>query len=317
MGKFRFWAGILLISLLGLIGFYLADFLPLPSPFTRVWTQIVYILLGMLIGVGIFARISAWIVHHATRLLKYLVARLASEIINQFTHLASRGWRALPTPGEKSDLEGIGLEALGIGGKQMEVGKAIILDTSSIIDTRVLEVARTGFLSGLILVPNFVLLELQQVADSADPLKRTRGRRGFEVINDLKKVKGIKVDVWDKEIAGKSVDDKLVRLGKILRGRILTCDFNLNRVAKIQGVDVLNLNELSNALKTLPIPGEKLKIRIVQEGKDKDQGVGYLSDGAMVVVKEGASLLGSEAQVEVTKILQGAAGRMIFGKVAS
>jgi len=173
---------------------------------------------------------------------------------------------------------------------------------------------KTGFISGLILVPRFVLGELQQVADSKDDLKRQRGRRGFEVIEELKKNKGIRVEVWDKDQSGKLVDDKILNLAKSLHGKIITTDFNLNKVASLANIGVLNVNDLSNAVKALALPGEEIEIKIVHLGKDTSQGVGYLPDGTMAVVAEGADQIGKTITVEVTKSLQIPAGRMIFGK---
>ena len=307
MSKFNFWGRVVIACLFSLLGLFLSNILPLPAPLTVNQSRALYIILGFLTGLITFAPLTTWIIRTVTQLAKQLVTKLAVEIINQFTHLSSRGLSLLPA---------IAKEESERGEKQSNFSRVIILDTSGIIDGRISGVAKTGFLSGIILVPNFVLTELQQVADSADDLKRARGRRGFEIISELKKIKGIKVEVWDKDVAGKTVDDKLVCLGKILHGKIFTCDFNLNRVAKVHGVDVLNLNELSNSLKTLPVPGEKFKVKILQEGKDRGQGIGYLPDGAMVVVKDGSTLLGKTAEVEVTKILQGPSGRMIFGKIA-
>lgn len=303
MSKFRFWGTLAVAALFGLIGYIIGSLIKLPPPFTPLQPREFYALAGVMVGLLTFGRIAAWVVRTVTRIAKNITTKLAFEIINQFTSLASRGWPFSLVPAQ----------APGDPDRELLSG-AIILDTSSIIDGRVLEVAKSGFLSGVILVPNFVLTEVQQVADSADDLKRNRGRRGFDIINDLKKVRGLHLEVWDKELTGKTVDDKLVRLGKILHGRILTCDFNLNRVASLSGVAVLNLNELANSLKTLPVPGEKMKIKLIQQGKDKNQGVGYLPDGTMVVVKDASALLGQEIEVEVTRLLQGPAGRMIFGK---
>lgn len=302
MSKFRFWGTVAIAALFGLAGYLAGSFLKLPAPFTSGQSKEFYALLGVLIGLLTFGRIAAWVVRTSTRIARNVASRLAFEIINQFTQLASRGWPFSPMP---------------VSPNKQSLSGALILDTSSIIDGRILDVVKTGFLFGVVIVPNFVLTELQQVADSADELKRGRGRRGFEIIDDLKKVHTVHLEVWDKEITGKSVDDKLVRLGRILRGKILTCDFNLNRVASLSGVTVLNLNELANSLKTLPIPGEKFKVKIIQPGKDKNQGVGYLADGTMVVVKDASSLVGNDTDVEVTRLLQGPAGRMIFGKISS
>lgn len=192
--------------------------------------------------------------------------------------------------------------------------RPLILDTSAIIDGRILEVAKTGFINGLILVPKFVLTELQQVSDSADNLKRQRGRRGFEVVEELKKIKGVKIEIWDKDAAGKQVDDKLLSMAKNLNGRIITTDFNLNRLASVSNLSVLNVNDLSNAVKVVALPGENLDLKIVHLGKDKEQGVGYLEDGTMVVVTEAAEKIGQTLKVEITKNIQTPAGRMIFAK---
>lgn len=279
--------------------------LPLPSPYDN-YSRLIYAVLGVLIGLSTFARFSTWVVGTTTRLIRELGMWITTEIINQFTTLASRGWKVTPTPGEVGDSEA----------KRVGSSGSVILDTSSIIDGRVLDIARSGFLSGLILVPEFVLTELRLVADSADPIKRARGRNGFEIVEKLKKTAGVRVEIWDKELSGKTVDDKLIRLGRILHGRVLTTDYNLNREARVAGVKVLNINDLTNALKTLPIPGEKLSIKITQQGKDDHQGVGFCPDGTMVVVKDAADKVGQEQKVEVTKIIQGPAGRLIFGKVA-
>mgnify|MGYP001565853353 CR=1 FL=1 len=192
--------------------------------------------------------------------------------------------------------------------------KPLILDTSAIIDGRILDIGQTGFIAGFILVPNFVLTELQQVADSSDSLKRARGRRGFEILEELKKLKGAKLQVWDKGQNGKTVDYQLVNLAKSLYGRIVTCDFNLNKLASVSGISVLNVNDLANAVKAISLPGENLVIKIVHLGKDRSQGVGYLADGTMVVVAEAADRIGQEIKAEVTKNIQTPAGRMIFAK---
>lgn len=192
--------------------------------------------------------------------------------------------------------------------------RPLILDTSAIIDGRILDITRTGFVSGLILIPKFVLTELQQVADSSDSLKRARGRRGFEIVEELKKVKQIRVEVWDKEQNGKTVDEKLLNLAKSLHGRIITTDFNLNKLASVSNINVLNVNDLANAMKIVSLPGESLEIKIVHLGTDQNQGVGYLEDGTMVVVTEAADKIGQTIKVEVTKNIQTPAGRMVFAK---
>lgn len=191
-------------------------------------------------------------------------------------------------------------------------GAVSVLDTSAIIDGRILDIVRTGFLFGVLVVPQFILDELQRVADSSDDLKRQRGRRGLEILDELKKEKGIKLEVHPAEDNGKGVDHQLLALAKRLKARLVTVDFNLNKVASIADIKILNINELANAIKTIVLPGEKLAIKVVQEGKEEGQGVGYLKDGTMVVIEDGGDLIGREVSVEVSRILQTAAGRMVF-----
>jgi uncharacterized protein YacL len=195
-------------------------------------------------------------------------------------------------------------------------GRSVLLDTSVIIDGRIADISRTGFISGIILVPRFVLNELQHIADSADVLRRNRGRRGLEVLNRLQKESAVPVRFTDMEVSGaREVDDKLVILGKQLNCAIITNDYNLNHVAQLQGVSVLNINELANAVKAVFLPGETLHVNILQEGREPGQGVGYLEDGTMVVVDEGHRHLNEEVMVIVTKVLQTTAGRMIFARI--
>jgi uncharacterized protein YacL len=193
-----------------------------------------------------------------------------------------------------------------------------LLDTSVIIDGRIADIARTGFLSGTLLIPRFVLNELQYIADSPDSLRRQRGRRGMEVLAQLQKDTTTPVRISDIDVEGvREVDDKLVILARQLRCPILTNDYNLNRVAELQGVAVLNVNELANAVKSVLLPGESLAVNIIQEGKEVGQGVGYLDDGTMVVVEDGRDMLHNKVNVMVTKVLQTAAGRMIFARLGS
>lgn len=194
-------------------------------------------------------------------------------------------------------------------------GRRVLLDTSVIIDGRIADIAQTGFISGPMLVPSFVLLELQHIADSSDGLRRQRGRRGLDILNRLQKDSTIPIRITDLDVEGvRDVDDKLVILAKQLRAPIVTNDYNLNRVAELQGVTVLNINELANAVKTVFLPGETLDVTVIQEGKETGQGVGYLDDGTMVVVEEGKDLIDNTVAVVVTKVLQTAAGRMIFAR---
>ena len=196
-----------------------------------------------------------------------------------------------------------------------EASRTVLLDTSVIIDGRIADIAHTGFLSGTLLIPRFVLNELQYIADSPDSLRRQRGRRGMEVLSRLQKETIIPVRISDIDVEGvREVDDKLVILARQLRCPILTNDYNLNRIAELQGVAILNVNELANAVKMVLLPGEPLIVSIIQEGKEAGQGVGYLDDGTMVVVEDGRSYLNREVTVTVTKVLQTAAGRMIFAR---
>jgi uncharacterized protein YacL len=193
--------------------------------------------------------------------------------------------------------------------------RRILVDTSTIIDGRIYDIARTGFLPGRLLIPRFVLNELQYVSDSADNLRRQRGRRGMEVLSELQKDANIPVTITDIDVEGvREVDDRLVVLARQLNCPILTNDYNLNRIAELQGVKVLNINELANAVKAILLPGESLEMAIIQEGKEYGQGVGYMEDGTMVVVEDGHKFIGHTIKITVSKVLQTAAGRMIFAK---
>ena len=196
-----------------------------------------------------------------------------------------------------------------------KMNRTILLDTSVIIDGRVADIAKTGFLPGTMLIPRFVLLELQYIADSSDAMRRQRGRRGMEVLSELQKGSAVSVRISDIDVDGvKEVDDKLVILARQMKCPILTNDYNLNRIAEIQGVTILNINELANSVKSVVLPGEILQVTVIQEGKEFGQGVGYMEDGTMVVVENGNKYLNKELHVSVTKVLQTAAGRMIFAK---
>lgn len=194
--------------------------------------------------------------------------------------------------------------------------RSILLDTSVIIDGRIADVSQTGFLEGTMLVPRFILSELQHIADSSDPLRRNRGRRGLDILNRLQKDPVVPIAITDLDAPeAKETDTKLVAVARQINAAILTNDFNLNKVAELQGIKVLNINELANAVKTVLLPGESLQIRIIQEGREADQGVGYLDDGTMVVIEDGRRHIGREITVDVTRVLQTVAGRMIFAQV--
>jgi uncharacterized protein YacL len=247
----------------------------LPRPFSQILPIAVAIVLAYL-GVVIF------------------ISR-QNDILSIFSFLPSKGLDSRNRAGDNS--------------------RTILLDTSVIIDGRITDIAHTGFLSGTLLIPRFVLAELQHIADSGDKLRRQRGRRGLEVLANLQKDPRLPVNISDIDVEGtREVDDKLVILARQMHSPILTNDFNLNRVAELQGVTILNINDLANAVKAVFLPGEELAVRIIQEGREARQGVGYLDDGTMVVVQDGSDLLGQDVQTSVTKVLQTAAGRMIFAK---
>ena len=200
--------------------------------------------------------------------------------------------------------------------RQDQKDDIILLDTSVIIDGRIADICKTGFLDGKFIVPRFVLKELQQIADSSDSLKRERGRRGLDIIGKLQKNSNIDVKIHNDDFPDiKEVDLKLVRLAKVLSAKIFTNDYNLNKVSEIQGIRVLNVNELANSLRPVVLPGEMIEIRLIKEGKEYNQGVGYLEDGTMVVVDNGRRMIGQNVNLVVGSVLQTAAGRMIFAKL--
>lgn len=279
----------LFASLLGLIvGLIIAALLAfplslLPSPFGRVMPFIGVVILGYL-GVSVFVMRQ-------------------NDLFAVFS--AIRGGGSAASASSTSDTPN----------PNWAENRTILLDTSVIIDGRIADIARTGFLPGSLLIPRFVLNELQYIADSPDSLRRQRGRRGMEVLAQLQREPTIPVRITDIDVEGvREVDDKLVILARQMRCPILTNDFNLNRIAELQGVTILNINELANAVKSVMLPGEVLCIRVIQEGKEPGQGVGYMDDGTMVVVEAGREHIDKEVNVLVTKVLQTAAGRMIFAR---
>ncbi|HAK89189.1 MAG: hypothetical protein A2X55_03815 [Nitrospirae bacterium GWB2_47_37] len=190
-----------------------------------------------------------------------------------------------------------------------------LLDTSVIIDGRIADIIEAGFLEGTFIIPQFILQELQYIADSPDPMRRTKGRRGLDILHRVQKMSNIKVKIVEEDFPKiKEVDAKLIALARLLNAKVITNDFNLNKVAQLQGVSVLNINELSNVLKPVVLPGETLSLFIVKEGKEYNQGVAYLDDGTMVVIENARKLIGKNVEVVVTSVLQTTAGRMIFAK---
>lgn len=199
--------------------------------------------------------------------------------------------------------------------KKVKIERPLILDTSAIIDGRIVDIAKTGFLDGTLVVVSCVLEELQKIADSKNTLKRNRGRRGLDILEELKREENLPFRIVPCKVLNvETLDLELLKFTKRLQGRIVTTDYNLNKVAKVSGVKVLNVNELANMVKTVVLPGEELTIRVVQKGKEKGQGVGYLPDGTMVVVEEGEDLIGQEMATVVERLFQTEAGRMIFVK---
>jgi uncharacterized protein YacL len=201
--------------------------------------------------------------------------------------------------------------------RELKGSKPCILDTSVVIDGRIADVVETQILDSPLIMPKFVISELQGIADSSDRLRRSRGRRGLDILNRLRSDPKIELQIFDRdlpEFAGQPVDLRLVALAKHLKGRLLTNDYNLNKVARIQGVEVINLNDLANALKPIFLPGEQIEVRVVKAGEEAGQGVGYLEDGTMVVIEGGREHIGKQVSIAVTSVLQTSAGRMVFGR---
>ncbi len=193
----------------------------------------------------------------------------------------------------------------------------IIIDTSSIIDGRILDIVKTKFIEARFVVPRFVLNELHALSDSTDHMKRQKGKRGIEILHSLKKEPNIEVEIYDRPVEGvKSVDEKLIKLAQELDSKVLTTDYNLNRIAQLQGVGILNINDLANALKPSFIAGQRMSLKLIKEGKEHNQAIGYLEDGTMVVVEAAKRLIGKTASVEVTSVLQSSSGRIVFTKLS-
>lgn len=290
---------LVLATVFALIAFIFSELVPEIPPIHKSIIRVSITIWFGLLGYGIFPDLARTISSYSLNLMNAVTMRISTEVMNQLMRISRPQNVTAPFASQQSGAS---------------LNQPMILDTSAIIDGRILDIAKTGFLHGTILVPTFILQEMQQVADSSDFLKRSRGRKGFEIIEELKKIKSIRVEIWEKDVVAKAVDDKVIKLAKNLHGRIITTDYNLNRSASVQNVIVLNINDLSNAVKAVAIPGEKLTVKVVHIGKDPTQGVGYLDDGTMVVVENGAQLVGSDVKTEVTRLIQGSAGRMIFTK---
>ena len=268
-------------------------------------------LIGAVVG-GIFGVTGALIISH---LLSLTSLEKASISYVQITLLLLLGYVGLVVGASKGDL--LNLAAMGglFSAERQGRKSSKILDTSVIIDGRIADICETGFIEGPLLLPQFVLRELQLVADSTDPQKRNRGRRGLDVMQRIQKTASVQVQIVEEDFPQvREVDLKLIELAKKIDGKILTNDFNLNKVAQLQRVPVLNINELANALKPVVLPGEVMRVFILKEGKEYNQGVAYLDDGTMVVVDNAKKMISKTIDISVTSVLQTTAGKMIFGK---
>ena len=245
----------------------------------------------------IFTIISIILTVIITVLFADISVRKKEEIIHGFSSLKKSTMKETKTKGTT------------------EVASPKVLDTSVIIDGRIFDICQSGFIESNLVIPTFVLDELRHIADSSDSLKRAKGRRGLDILNKIQKELSIKVDVWEGDFKDiKEVDIKLLKLAQIMNGKVITNDYNLNKVAELQGVPVLNINELANAVKPVLLPGEVMRTQVIKDGKESGQGVAYLEDGTMIVIEEGRKFIGENIDVVVTSVLQTAAGRMIFAK---
>jgi uncharacterized protein YacL len=268
-------------------------------------------LIGAAVG-GTLGVMGALIISH---LLSLTSLEKASISYVQITLLLLLGYVGLVVGASKGDL--LNLAAMGglFSAERQGRKSSKILDTSVIIDGRIADICETGFIEGPLILPQFVLRELQLVADSTDPLKRNRGRRGLDVMHRIQKIASVQVQIVEEDFPQiREVDLKLIELAKLFEGKILTNDFNLNKVAQLQRVPVLNINELANALKPVVLPGEIMRVFILKEGKEYNQGVAYLDDGTMVVVDNAKKMISKTIDISVTSVLQTTAGKMIFGK---
>jgi uncharacterized protein YacL len=271
--------------------------------------------LTRLIGAAIGSILGIFGAYLFSLVIRNSIAPGATQSFLQLLVMLLMAYVGLIVGANKGDL--LNLAALGgvFGGEKQAKSTHKILDTSVIIDGRIADIAETGFLDGVLVVPQFVLRELQLVADSADSLKRNRGRRGLDILQRIQKIASVTVQIVEDDFpAVREVDMKLIELAKVYESKIITNDFNLNKVAQLQGVEVLNINELANALKPIVLPGEIMKVFILKEGKEYNQGVAYLDDGTMVVVDNARKMIGKTIEIAVTSVLQTTAGKMIFGK---
>ena len=299
------------IAILGLIGGFVLSGLTLLAerrlkklPFKNFTGSFIGLILGLILAHLISGIFPSFLVNHP-----YLLFPLHGFLYSFCGYLGLLiGYK------KAEELQLSGLKLSSHSSSRNEYAK--ILDTSVIIDGRIADITETGFVEGPILIPQFVLSELQHIADSSDPIKRTRGKRGLEVLRHIQKQANLVVRIIDTDYpAVREVDAKLIELAKEVHGKIFTNDSNLNKVAELQGIEVLNINELANALKPVVLPGEEMSVKILKEGKEIGQGVAYLDDGTMIVVDNGRRQIGRTADVIVTSVLQTPAGRMIFARL--
>jgi uncharacterized protein YacL len=267
-------------------------------------------------GVGFYITLALNIVFAFVGVMAFLKRR--DDVWGLIVHLFGRGGRMSRRGKNKADADIAAAEfEENTGSEHRETGTKV-LDTSALIDGRILDIANTGFLEGILVLPRFVLTELQGVADSSDPSRRARGRKGLGVVSELQKIKTMTVSIVDvsmKELKRDKVDEALVELCKKMDAKILTTDYNLNQIARIDGVTVLNVNDLANSLKPQFLPGDMVRIDVIRSGKEPGQGIGYLEDGTMLVVEDGEAAIGSTSDIVITSMLQTSAGRMVFGKL--
>jgi len=290
----------------GMLGYFLSASLPdIENTGISIAVKLAVSLASGAIGVFIVPIVSKWVRDWSG----ILARRIAKEVISQLRLPDFRNMRQFPSRIGKTDTK---------KKEEKAYDNPIVVDTSALIDGRVADVVENGFLYGTLIVPRLVLLELQHIADAANALRRGKGRRGLDILDKIRKSKQVKVVIYKNgEIEGKSTDEKLLTIAKSFKAKIMTTDFNLNKVATVSGIKTLNINELVNSLKTTLLPGEPLTVKVIQAGKEKSQGVGYLEDGTMIVVENGARYSGQEVQTKVMRVLQTAAGRMIFVQTAS
>jgi uncharacterized protein YacL len=342
------WSMIIGVALVaGLVGLAIAPYVTL-VPYRWIREQIrranvstvVAGVLGLMVGLIIaalltlpisqlkFLGLGTWLPTVVAIACGSLGVGLAVQLRHDFVHLISVAFAGRAArraereeregeerEGEEAPVAREGRSRLGLRGKKDRASERVLVDTSAIIDGRIADISQTGFITGTLTVPRFVLEELQHIADSSDSLRRNRGRRGLEILGRLQKEGGSPVEISDADAEDTpEVDAKLVKLARQWHCAIITNDFNLNRVAALQGVKVLNINELAHAVKPILLPGEEMTVKVIQDGKEYGQGVGYLDDGTMIVVESGKQFIGSDVDVTVTRVLQTIAGRMIFAQ---